>query len=75
MGIAEQKIVKALKHYRSVNGPLMLYLRSNPLLVNGKLIVGLCKLFKLNGVNFPKVFTFAELKLQLIPKIIRFYSG
>ncbi len=36
---------------------------------NGKLIVGLSKLLKLNGVNFPKVFTFAELKLQLIPKI------
>jgi hypothetical protein len=41
--------------YLAVNGPLTLYLWSNPLTFNGQWIVGLCKLLHVNTINFKKV--------------------
>jgi hypothetical protein len=46
--IAGQKIVKALKHLRTVNA-LTLYFWSNPLMFIGQQIVGLCKSLTVNG--------------------------
>jgi hypothetical protein len=50
--IAGQKIVKALKRCRSVNGLLMFYLWSNPLTSNGQRIIGLYKSLTVNVINF-----------------------